>query len=462
MDETSISVPDWDNHTVLHPLGLLGTLVLGAATLMVPRKYAVWPMIFLACLISPAQRVVIAGLDFSLLRLMILFGWFRLFSRKETGGLVWKPIDTLVVIWLVVRTIAYTALLGTFSDFVYCCGFILDAGGLYFLIRFLVRDWTDFQSIVVGWIVASIPVALAFMVERTTGHNAFAVFGGLPSVTVMRDGKFRCQGAFPHPIIAGCFWAGLMPLMASHWWSAKKGRGLAILGLVNAAIIVAACNSSTPTLGVLCAVVGALMFPLRRSMRPVRWLAVLTLFGLHMVMKAPVWHLIARIDVVGGSTGWHRYYLIDQTIKHFSDWWLMGVDLDTIKSTWGDELTDLTNEYVYEAVQGGLLTLLLFCGYFAMAFKGVGQMWRSAGNNRPQVIMAWSLGVALFVHMMNFLAVSYFGQILLVWYSNLAIIASLTPTARAFAAQGPAVSPRQDFDHRERARRTATSGERRV
>src|SRR5262245_7460788 len=112
MDETSISVPDWDNHTVLHPLGLLATLILGAATLMVPRKYAVWPMIFLACLISPAQRVVIAGLDFSLMRLMVLFGWFRVFARKETTGLVWKRIDTLFVVWLVVRSIAYVVLHG--------------------------------------------------------------------------------------------------------------------------------------------------------------------------------------------------------------------------------------------------------------------------------------------------------------------------------------------------------------
>ena len=42
-------------------------------------------------------------------------------------------------------------------------------------------------------------------------------------------------------------------------------------------------------------------------------------------MKAPVWALIQRIDIVGGSSGWHRYELIDQCIKHFSDWWLMGV-----------------------------------------------------------------------------------------------------------------------------------------
>ena len=31
-----------------------------------------------------------------------------------------------------------------------------------------------------------------------------------------------------------------------------------------------------------------------------------TLVGLHLVMKAPVWHLISRIDLAGGSTGCTR------------------------------------------------------------------------------------------------------------------------------------------------------------
>src|SRR5262245_27652876 len=102
-----IETPDWENHTVLHPLGLLATIILGVATLLVPRKYALWPMIFLACLIAPAQRIVIATLDFSLLRVMFMFGWLRVFMRGESTGLVWKRIDTLMIWWMAVRAIVY-------------------------------------------------------------------------------------------------------------------------------------------------------------------------------------------------------------------------------------------------------------------------------------------------------------------------------------------------------------------
>ena len=47
--------------------------------------------------------------------------------------------------------------------------------------------------------------------------------------------------------------------------------------------------------------------------------SVLTFIFLHMVMKTPVWHLISRIDIAGGSSSYHRYELVDQCIRHFSD-----------------------------------------------------------------------------------------------------------------------------------------------
>jgi hypothetical protein len=71
-------------------------------------------------------------------------------------------------------------------------------------------------------------------------------------------------------------------------------------------------------------VIGFSFWPLRRQMRPVRWVIVVTLVSLHLIMKAPVWALIARADVVGGSSSYHRYELIDAFIRRFDEWWLLG------------------------------------------------------------------------------------------------------------------------------------------
>ena len=40
---------------------------------------------------------------------------------------------------------------------------------------------------------------------------------------------------------------------------------------------------------------------------------------LHLVMNGPVWSLIARVDLTGSSSSYHRYYLLDNCIRHFSD-----------------------------------------------------------------------------------------------------------------------------------------------
>jgi hypothetical protein len=150
-------------------------------------------------------------------------------------------------------------------------------------------------------------------------------------------------------------------------------------------------------------------------------------------MNAPVWHLISRVNIFGSSTGWHRYHLIDQAVKHFGEWWLIG----TVSTTHWDayrRLTDITNQYILEGVRGGLITLVLFVIMISLAFQGVGRLWRAVKFDKGKTIMAWALGVSLFVHCMNFIAVSYFGQIYMIFFLLLAMIASLTQSMVSGAA----------------------------
>lgn len=48
------------------------------------------------------------------------------------------------------------------------------------------------------------------------------------------------------------------------------------------------------------------------------------------------------------------------------------------------------------------------------------------GRPQAEKLIAWALGTVLFMHCMNFIAVSYFEQIVALWYMTLAAIASLT------------------------------------
>jgi len=302
---------EWHNQTTLHPLGLLAIIICGATMLLVPRRWALVPMLAIACFVAPAQRIVVLTLDFNLLRVMVLCGWLRLILHHEFKGFRWNVLDTVMCAWVVCSVVAFSLLYNSLEAVVNRLGFGFDAVGTYFLCRLLIRDWKDLEVFVKSAAVISVPVAAAFAFERYTGRNIFAIFGGVPEETLVRGGVLRSQGAFSHPILAGSFWAALVPLLLVMWRCGRSGRILAPVGVIGAVVVIIACASSTPLISVVIGIGALLLFPLRRSLRWIRLGAMVGLVGAHLAMIQPVWHLLARINIVPGSTGWYRFRLID-------------------------------------------------------------------------------------------------------------------------------------------------------
>jgi hypothetical protein len=88
---------------------------------------------------------------------------------------------------------------------------------------------------------------------------------------------------------------------------------------------------------------GASLFVMRGLVQWLRWLALLAAMAMQTVMDMPIWHLVARIDVVGGSTGHHRFNLMDQFAKRVPEWGMLGTPGT---GHWGFGLHDVTNQYV--------------------------------------------------------------------------------------------------------------------
>jgi hypothetical protein len=414
---------EYFGQTVLDPLALSAVIVLGLALLWVRRRYAVIPMLTMGCFISPAQRIAVLTVNFDLLRVMLIFGSLRILLNEEWRGFRWNRLDICLALWALWQFVAGMLLFPSLDALKYELGVLYDVLGMYFFFRCLVRDRKDIEQFAKGCVVISVPVALAFLIEFSTGHNMFAALGGVHEVTMIRDGRRRCQGAFAHPILAGCFWASLVPIIALLWWRGSFSRASTVIGVGAACVIVVTCASSTPVMAMLFVVMGACLFRFRRWMRVLRWGLLFTIIALHLVMNAPVWHLISRMDVVSGSTGSHRAFLIDNFIKYADEWWLYGSNVGT--AHWGWEQFDVTNLYIVQGLHGGLIQLGLFLAIISLGFQVAGRFSRNSGDI-SDARLGWALGVSLFSHAMNFLGVSYFGQINMVWYLLLAMIASLS------------------------------------
>ena len=396
------------------------------------------PIIVMACFIAPGQRIAIFGLNFDLIRMLVLIGFFRVIVRSELVALRWKPMDTIVVAWAVTATILYTVLYQTPEALIYQLGAkIFDGAFAYFVLRCLVQTWDDVRRTMLVFVIVSIPVSIAFLFEQATARNVFSIFGGVPEITVMRNDRLRCQGAFAHPILAGVFWAAIQPMILGLWFAGARYKPLALVGLFCSTVIVLTCASSTPLSGMILGGVAWAFWPLRARMQQVRWGLAALLVVLHFAMKNPVWFLFAKVDFVGGSTGWHRFFLMDEFIKQIGAWWAVGM-----KELLHEDLFDITNQYVLEGINGGLLSMMLFIWIIARAFSGVGRLWRVEQRSRANQVMAWAMGVTMFVHVTSFFAVSYFGQINILFTMHLAMIASLAPGLAPAPALVPA-APRR-------------------
>ena len=408
--------------TNLHPLGFLVVCVLAIAVLTLSRRKAIVPLLIAACAVPMAQRLIIVGADFTMLRILIAVYVARVMIKGEARSIGWHRLDTAMVSWSVCGTLVMTLAAGTFSAFVNRLGWSFDMLGIYFIGRWLVRDWNDLRFAAIAQATLSVPVAIMFAVEWATAFNAFSIFGGVPSETWVRAGRLRCQGAFAHPILAGTFWAASLPLI----WTLRGYRPrLMHVGTLCALFIVAACSSSTPILSVLVAGIGAALFPWRRN-RTWMWKGLFALLtALHFIMEAPVWHLMSRLDFTGGSTGYHRFAVLDAFLRNFSRWYLAG---DPDPRSWGVwQMRDVTNHYAHEGLNGGLLALVAFVLVLVFAFGDVGRTlkMRSTTRNRASEWIAWCTGVAILVHTVTFFGLTYFGQMVVIFYLQLSFAAGV-------------------------------------
>jgi hypothetical protein len=416
--------------TVLNPAILILVLIAGILLCVWPRRKAVAVFLAASILIPMDQVLLIGPAHFPMLRLLILFGIIRMVREKKSsqrqlfsGGI--NKIDITLILLTLFTALNGILLFQESGEAIYQLGNLYTVFGVYFLLRYLIRDEEDIVRTIQTLACIAAVVAAIMTYERISGHNPYALLGGANAAgyanLMARGDKFRAIGCFSHPILAGTFGAILVPLFVGLWWKGKKYRNIAGLGIISSTVMTVTCSSSTPVLGYAAGLLALCLWPARRWMRGVRWGILLTVVSLHLVMKAPVWHLIARIDVTGGSSSWHRFMLVDQCIRHFGDWWLIGVK-DT--SAWGWDMWDTANQYVGTCDNSGLIPFLLLLAVLIYGFKYLGRARRAAVKDKKNELFIWALGAALFANVIAFFGISYFDQTIVAWYGLLALISA--------------------------------------
>jgi hypothetical protein len=284
--------------------------------------------------------------------------------------------------------------------------------GVYFLFRMFIQGPQDIRLVFRTVCILIAPLAAVMLVEKLTGQNPLGVVGFAPATAELRNGYFRAQGAFGHSILAGTLGAVCLPMAACLW---REERKVAAVGLAAALAIVYASGSSGPIMTAFCVLAALMFWRVREYLGAVRWLVLFLLIALDLVMNDPVYFLMARIDIAGGSTGYFRAQLIRSAIQHLNEWWLAGTDYTRHWMASGiavnTDHTDMTNYYIQMGVWGGLPLMLLFMAVLVAGFAAVGHaLRRSDLALGGQQFMVWALGCVLFGHATTFISISYFDQ----------------------------------------------------
>lgn len=394
--------------TMLHPLMALWMLIAVVLIFTTPRNKAIAPFL-IAFFTTPVTQVVLIGpLHFPILRILILTGLVRMARDGKTSGGKFpggfNGIDRVVVSWAVSALVVVSLQWMDPQGLIKFVGDFLDSLGGYLVVRYFITDREAIKRAIKALGVVCLIQGLCMVSEQFTHQNVFGIFG--ENAPTFRNGKIRSEGGMG-TLFGGTFAGVQIPLFI--WlWSEKEYRLGAATGLLGATMMVWASHASTSWLGYASGLLGLSFWVLRKQMRILRWALVATLVALHLAMKGPVWSLIAKIDLTGGSSSYHRYYLVDNCIRHFSDWWFLGYRYYGI---WGYDMWDLCNQFVVAALTGGLITLVFFVLIYSRGFGLVGKRVNQKKVGRKQAWLLWCLGATLFANVVASFGINYMIQL---------------------------------------------------
>lgn len=425
--------------TVLHPLVAVWMLIAIVLILALPRNKVIVVFLLAFFTIPIVQVVLIGPLHFPVLRILILAGVARTAGqggltskRRFPGG--FNRLDKVVILWAVMSFLIASLQWMELQPFIKFVGDFMDTLGGYLVVRYFIPDRATVRRTIAVLALICLIQGACMMSEQVTHQNVFGPMGGHPPT--IRNGHLRSEGVLG-TLFGGAFGGVSMPLFL--WLRSQNGsKKAAIAGIIGALAIVVSSHASTSWLALGSAILGLCFWPLRKRMRLVRWGIVATLTGLHLVMHGPVWSLIEKIDLTGGSSSYHRYMLVDNCIRHFGDWWLLGY---THYGSWGFDMWDLCNQFVAVALGGGLVGLILFITIYSRSFGSIGNKIKQLGGNPAKEWLLWCLGADLFANVVASFGVNYMIQLQVVLF---VLVACTSITA--FETEKAAVRPEVTWD----------------
>lgn len=389
----------------------------------------IFPMIILLIgLLLPVEvRINLAGQTFYAYRIAWILVAPWLVSQMLSGRFQFRFNDAIVVLAAMWMVLAFVVVDGFVKGAPSGLSIALDVLMPYLIARQAIRTFDDFRYLLillapVAMIISGLMVLEAVTHVRFIRSGAQALFGSLGAteygadvgqakLSDMRFGLLRATGPFSHPILAGVFFAGLLPL---YYFARLRGWPM-LAGLV-AGVGAVFSLSSAAFLGIVMFVVLATYDRIRRLITFLNWpifiataIAILTV--LHFVSKNGLISVLIRYTL-NPATGYYRLLIWEYGSRSVANYPWFGIGYAPFKGlAWMTNSVDTI--WLALAIRHGLPVALLLGLAVVLAIAGLAmQASRDRSVNGSARI---GMAIALTIFFILGFTVSFFGG-LLIWF----------------------------------------------
>jgi O-antigen ligase len=396
-------------------------------------------------LFSPEVQAAVFGVNLPSYRMAMLAMalpalWMVL--RDKIGPI--SPIDAamgFISLWLV---LSFTMVYGFEKGLIRGAGIMIDTSLSYFIARACVKSWDDLRYLLLlclpGFVFAASALAFESLTGRLWLRPAYiSIFGNMTAYEggeavgalilepETRLGLMRAYGPFSHPILAGSFMVGFLPLFyfsGLRSWPFVVGIMVCLSGFFSL--------SSAAFLSLLIAVGAIGVHHVKPYIPKITWwtlssMLILLVWSLHMSTKNGIVSVLARVTLTP-DTAYYRTmiweYGIDNVIQN--PWFGLGYrQWDRLH--WMGESVDA--HFLLLAMRHGVIVpvLLLFGMIYGIVRLGLLIPYLSPKDRS----LAIGLNLSAVIYLIVGQTVNFFGSSNLVLMIFVAFLASMVSWSNA-------------------------------
>lgn len=394
--------------------------------------------VFLITLFSyPGYLAVSIGtVDLVVGRIVVGVLFARCFFNDDLrGNFKWNWLDTWVSLSVGIGAVIVCLTQPGMDSVINRGGYIMDTWFAYMAARFCITNIEQLKTAVKIVGIGLVPLALLGVYESI---NHVIVFEPMMEYCPWIDDVFtygyeprwgftRAFGPFSHPILFGCCFGLFLPLVyflhhESDTWKYTSYIlcGFLILGALSS-------MSSGSWVMVMVVIFGLMIERAKYLLKPLTLLGALMFLTVVIVSNRPFYHVaVSYINPLSGA-GWHRARMIDAAIDTFNEWWLAGYG--GANPGWGRyvgmTISDITNEFLVAGVNYGIWGVIALCAVVLEAFRSTTSAYLRIENPVSRSLL-WAYGCILASVLVSWMSVSFFGQMLPLFYAVLGLLATAT------------------------------------